>query len=93
MLLSILWGILIIPSLVFFVASLFAFDGVGASQKPLVWIAFLASFTLPLVLLICCVGGIIASRGVRTKRKNLAATVFGIFPVIALLGAALIFII
>ncbi len=93
MFLSIFWGVLIVPSLFFFVMSLFAFDGNGAGQSPLVWTAFLTSFTLPLVLLICCVGGIIVSRGVRTKSKDRVATIFSIVPVIALLGAALIFVI
>lgn len=91
MLLSILWGVLIIPSFLLFIPSLFLFDKEGGSQQLLVWIAFLGSFTLPLALLICCVGGIIVSRGLRTRRKNIMATVFSAIPVLALAAAMFIF--
>lgn len=91
MALSILWGILLIPSLLFFITAVIAHDpnATGSFRDSAVlW----GSITAPLIFLIAFIGGIWAARGIRTPRKDRAATILALLPCINVLAISLMLI-
>lgn len=58
--LAVLWGLAIIPVLPYALFSVMIFDAPGSEDSILTNVDFWASFTAPAVLLLACIGGILA---------------------------------
>ena len=93
MLMSVIYGFLILPlSLVFFSAALFTYNTGDVASGALDWLVFWASMTLPFVLLLSFVTGIWCARGIRSSKKSIVGKVFLLLPIVNIVCIALMYV-
>lgn len=81
---SVLYGVLVIPSLVLPLSSIYLFDAPGSEDSPLTSLFALSISIAPFVLLTSCVGGLKSTFGDQTETKTRAGYIWGWLPVINL---------
>ena len=89
--LSIVYGLLVLPGVLLALSAAFLFDAPGSETSiPTILFAFSLA-VVPVILLVSCIGGLFCAFGNQSPKKIRWGTVFALLPVanLALIGIAI----
>ena len=91
MLMSIVYGLLVPVSLIFFFTAILTFNTGDIAPAFLDQVVFYGSVVLPFVLILSCIVGIFCARGVRGPKKNIIGRTFVLLPIVNIICITLMY--